>query len=42
MDFQVARWALESDQWKVSYAARGEVMKVQIFRWEMRWDRLIS
>jgi hypothetical protein len=30
MDFQVARWAMERDQWKVSYTARGAVLKVQI------------
>jgi hypothetical protein len=27
---------------EVSYTARGAVWKVQISRWEMRWDRLIS
>jgi hypothetical protein len=38
MEFQVARWEMERDQWEVSYIARGAAMKVQIVRWEMRWD----
>jgi hypothetical protein len=32
MDFQVARWAMEIDQWEVSYTSRGAVMKVHIFQ----------
>jgi hypothetical protein len=35
-------WAMERDQLKVSYNSREIVMKVQISRWVMRWDRLIS
>jgi hypothetical protein len=42
MDFQVARWEMERDQVEVSYTVRREVLKVQISRWEMRWDHSIS
>jgi hypothetical protein len=42
MDFQVSRWEIGRDQWKVSYTAIGAMLKVQIFGWAMKGDQLIS
>jgi hypothetical protein len=39
MDFKISRWEMKRDQWKVSYTARGAVMKVQIARWAMERDQ---
>jgi hypothetical protein len=38
--FKFPRWEIERDQVKVSYTARREVLKVQVARRAMRWDRL--
>jgi hypothetical protein len=39
MNFQVSKWPMKIDQLKISYTARGVVLKVQIARWESELER---